>query len=852
MNSDRHPISKTVDSLATFLSDLRYGARSLLRGPLFTVVVVMTLALGIGANTAIFTLVNAVLIRSLPVESPEELYVLGNDQRRGMMTSDQPFERDSSLFSYPLFLDFRESTEAFEDLAAFSSYSIDAYASAEGPAPGESLERVHVQLVSGNFFSLLGVPAAVGRTLLPIDNQNPGAHPVAVISHGLWTRRFARGSGVIDREIELSGTRYTIVGVAPQTFRGVTLGHSIDVWVPLMMQAEIMREASHLDDRETMWLRIIGRLDPAMTAANGALRTNDLFRRLVAGTASSQVSEESRQRIVGLATELVPFSRGFSPLRIRYAEPLVFLMVIVGLVLLIACANVGNLQLARAASREQEVAVRMALGSSRSRLLRHLLTESLILALLGGALGLLVARWTISLLLGLISTRAVPIDVGIDLRVLGFTVLLSIASVLLFGLMPAWRATRTELSAALKREAGVSDSPGLGWGLREALLVSQVAISLPLLVAAGLLLASLQNLRAEETGMSPDEVLLAFIDPQGAGYETDRLSSLYQRLLGSIEALPDVESASLAMYGTFGGGRRVLAASIDGSSPQSDAETRIENDLVTPEYFATIGAQILAGRNLVESDREGAAPVAIVNQAFARRFYGGDSPLGRRFGVEGDESSRQIEIVGVVRDFKKGSLRGETEPAAYFPLAQEINPVNTIFVRTREQPVASSAQLRLAISEIAPDLPILAVRPLSEEIERTLQQDKMISKLAVVFGALALVLASLGLYGVVAYGVARRTREIGVRIALGALRRQVVWMALKNALMLVVMGIAIGLAAALALGRLMSSLLFGLDPANLETLFIAALMLIGVTLAAGYWPARRASHLDPIQALRQE
>ena len=852
MTTSSHSTRTPFDFLETFFRDLRYGARSLVKSPMFTLVVTLTLALGIGANTAIFTLVNAVMVRSLPVESPEELYVFGADAKMGQRISDTPEERDTSLFSYPLYQDFQQQGEYFSGLAALSSYPIDVFATDEAPVPGEPMERFQARLVTGNFFDVLGVPAALGRTLSPADNRVAGAHPVVVISHGLWTRKFGQNPEIVNRTIDLSGARYTILGVTSADFHGVTVGFSTDLWVPLAMQSEITREPSFLDDRERMWLRILGRLDPSVTVQAAAARTNEIFRRVVTDAAGSELSAESKGTIAALATELEPFAKGFSPLRRRYSRPLVFLMSVVGLVLLIACANVGNLQLARAATREQEVALRMALGSTRNRLLRQFLTEGLILALVGGAMGLLVARWLISLLLSLISTRAVPIDVGLDLRVLGFTLVVSLLSVMLFGLIPALRATRTDLTASMKSEGGAADDPGRGWGLREILLVSQVAISLPLLVAAGLLVTSLQNLRSEETGVIHEALLAAYIDPQGGGYTPEQLPSLYRDLLARVEALPEVESASIAYLGPFGSGRYVNAISIDGYQPQTDSEALIENDLVTPGYFETIGARLLLGRPLAESDAEGAPQVAVVNEAFARRYFGGRSPIGERFGVDGDDTSQDIEIVGMVGNFKQHDLRTEATPTAYFPVAQNMQALFTLLTRSRQNPETLIPEVSRVIAEVASDLPLLVARPLTDVIERTLQQEKMIAQLTTLFGLLALILASLGLYGVVAYGVSRRTREIGIRIALGALRTQVTWMALKSALVLVAIGVAIGLAVALASGRLMAGLLFDLDPSNLETLLLASLVLLGVALVAGFWPAHRASRLDPVQALRQE
>jgi predicted permease len=836
--------------LETLLLDLRYGARMLWRSPVFTGATVLTLALGIGANTAIFTLLDAVVLRRLPVERPSELYVFGTQSREGSMLSDGIPDRDTSLFSYPLFQDFREHTNVFSDLSAVSSYSIFAYLSpGDASAGGAGLEMAETRLVSGDFFQTLGVPAALGRTIGPDDNRVPGGHPVAVLSHAFWARHFGSSPDVVGRPLRMNGTQYTVIGITPPDFRGVTAAGPTDIWVPLAMQAELERADSVLADRNAMWLRIIGRLPPAISPDQAEVRTNDLFRRLLVAEAGMEITPQARLEIERLSTPLAPFAKGFSRLREYYSRPLLLLMGVVGLVLLIACANVGNLLLARASSRQREVAVRLALGSSRRRLVRQLLTESLLLALLGGAAGLLVAGWIVDFLLSLIVAGS-HVTVGLDPRVLLFTFGVSVLTALLFGLVPARRAACTELDPALRSQNVIPGEPLGGFSLRRGLVISQVALSLILLVVAGLFLRSLQNLRRQELGFRPEGVLVASIDPQGAGYAPEQLPGLYRDLAERLEALPGVEMASFSNYGLLTGSRRVLDAWVSGYTPGSDEKTEIEANIVTPGYLETIGAPLLAGREPDERDREGAPKVALVNQAFARHYFGGQSPLGKRFGVDGEESREQIEIVGVVGDLKVHDLWSETPRLAYFPAAQQKVYLFSLLVRSRSP--LSVPLVRDAITEVAPNLPVLSMRSLEEQVERTLRQERMLSQLTGFFGLLALVLAAVGLYGVLAYGVSQRTNEIGIRMALGAEPGRLLRSVLGTAMAWVGIGIAIGLSLALAVGRLLSSLLFGLDAIDPATLLLTTAVLFGVATLAAYAPARRASRLDPVRALRYE
>ncbi len=839
--------------IETVMQDLKYGFRTLLRNPTFTAAIVLTLALGIGANTAMFTLVDSVLLRYLPVSEPERLFKFGDTPIMGQISSDRPEDRNTRLFSFHLYNDLRRHNEVFADLAAISSYPINAYVGSEGASSGSRVEKVEARLVTGNFFPTLGIGAFQGRVFSPEDDEVPGGHPVVVLSHAFWSRRFGQDRNVVGRSVLVNGAEYTILGVMPREFFGVSVGRSTDIWVPMMMQAELERAPRILDEKNDMWLRVFGRLKPKVTATQAEERTNELFHRLLEDEAGSEITPEVADAIDELNIDVAPFAKGFAGLRYRLEKPLLILMGVVGLVLLIACANVGNLLLARASGRKKEVALRLALGSGRGRLLRQLLTESLVLALLGGAVGLLLARWTMDFLPVLISTRPtpVPIQLALDSRVMLFTLLVSTLTALVFGLAPALRATKVDLTSPMKTQ-GLQPHGGRDrWNLRKTLVVSQVAVSLLLLIGAGLFLRSFQNLLSEETGFQTEGVLLVTLDPQGGGYTEEQLPNLYRDLVDRIEAIPETRSASLSYFHLFAGTRWVDGAYVNGFEPQSDRDSQIEATLVTPGYFETVGIPVVRGRGFEPTDREGAPKVAVVNETFARHYFGNESPVGKRFG-QTEESTQEYEIVGMVGDLTYHHFREETPRYVYFPVLQTVDYLSSLEVLTAGDPAAIVPQVRRAIEQAEPNLPILEVKTLVDQVHRSLRQDQSISRLTGFFGLLALLLASIGLYGIMAYGVVQRTNEIGIRVALGAHRGKVLWLVLREGMILVALGVVLGIPIALGASQFLSSLLFGLSAWDPVTIAGATLVLLLVAIFAGYLPARRATRLDPVRALRYE
>jgi len=836
--------------MRTFLQDLRYGARMLLKHPGLTLIAVLSLALGIGANSAIFSLLDAVLLKTLPVKNPEQFVLLSRSHPQG--------SKLSSNISYPVFAQLREQNHVCAGMFTVLDF-VRLNASVNGQA-----EMVEGQLVSGSFHSVLGVKAVLGRTFSADDDQVPGANPVAVISDGYWQRRFARDPAVIGKSIILNGAPFTIVGVTPPEFFGVTVGVSPDISLPLAMLAQaIPGETAPAESyRHDALPHILARLNPGVTPQQASAALTLLLQQSLRAEAGSQWSPEREQDFQQQRIELTPGSQGLSGLRRQFYEPLRLLsaplgvlMAVVGLVLLIACANVANLLLARATARRKEIAVRLALGAGRLRLIRQLLTESALLALLGGALGLLFAYWGNDLLLTLISSgrRPLLLQLAPDARMLGFTAAVSLLASLLFGLAPALRATRVDLTPALKDSPRMPGRGSSRFKLSQALVVAQVALSLVLLIGAGLFVRSLLKLQSLDVGFEQEKVLFLSVDPKLIGYQRPQIADLYRRVLERIAAIPGVRSASLSRNSLLSGGRIEGAISLPGSTSMSDESRWVRRDAVGPRFFETVGMPLLMGRDFNAQDNERAPQVAVINETCSRAYFGHESPLGKRFGWEPEQSS-EIEIVGVVKDAKYHSLREETPRMIYLPYLQDSGAwrETNLQVRTANDPLSMAAAIRRELQAIDPNLPVFGVKTLKAQVNESLAQERLVATLSGFFGMLALLMACVGLYGVLSFTVSQRTAEIGIRMALGAQRGNVLWLVMRETLLLILIGIAVGLSAALATTRLTASLLFGLAPTDLVTVSLATLLMIMVGALSGYLPARRATKVDPMIALRCE
>jgi len=846
--------------MGSVLQDLRYGVRMLLKSKAFTAVAVLSLAFGIGANTAIFSLIDAVLLRTLPVKNSNELVLfdwlsgpkliarsidgnLGKDVATGLSTS--------TSFSYATFNQLRDHAETLSDVFAFAEIE-QLNVNVDGQA-----EIAGGQFVSASYYAGLGVPAVAGRTLTGDDDQAT-ANPAAVISHRYWQRRFGLDSAVVGKTITVNSVPLTIVGVTPQGFEGtLQVGSSPDFSMAMSIEPLINPGGSSLRDHGSWWVQIMGRLKPGATVAGTRASLEGIFQQ-------SAVEENKLAQAQDPAPDHeqpdVPMlrvgsgSQGLNDMRRDYAQPLTILVAVVGLVLLIACANVANLLLARGATRQKEMAVRLALGAGRWRLIRQMLTESVLLAMLGGAFGVLFANWGKDLLLTLRPWGGgeLDLDLKLDPRVLGFTAAVSLLTGILFGVAPALRATRVELTPALK-ESARSVIGGSRLGLNKALVIVQVALSLVLLAGAGLFVRTLRNLNNVDSGFNAENVLLFRVSPRLSGYKTNQVAQLYEQMHGRIEAVPGVLRATISRHPLLSGSAAIDHVYIE-SRPAPGAKDYTYIQRVRSNFFETMEIPLVLGRGLSERDDERAQKVAVINQAMARKYFPNDDPIGKRFGFDSAQRSRDIEIVGVARDAKYTSLRDETPPTVYFPYRQQASSMGQMNfeVRTAGDPTALIPAIREAVSEVDKNVPLFDVKTQKQQAEQSLAQERLFATLSSFFGLLALVLVCIGLYGVMSYAVARRTNEIGIRMVLGATAPRVTRMVMRETMLLVVIGVVIGLGAALASTRLIEGMLFGLAPADPVTISFATLLMITVAALAGYLPARRASKVDPMVALRYE
>jgi predicted permease len=859
--------TRGVNFIRDLAIDIRYGLRQLLASPGFTAVVVLSLALGIGANTAIFSLMDAVLFEMLPVKQPRQLVLLKwssngwpdvEDLEGNNFLEEGTGRSWSESFPYPAYERFRDRNHVFSQTFAFAANTEQVNVSMGGRA-----EAAEAQMVSGNYFEGLGVYALHGRTILPADDLAAAA-PVAVLSHRFWLRRFGQDVSVVGKTMAVNGISFTIAGVAPAEFFGLEPGSSPDIFVALSQYMHLMPEYSApapmeaggkappplTQDARVWWLVVAGRLLPAQTEARAQAELAVLFNQSL-GRAG--VAEKPGDRGIPVL-ETLPASQGLDELRRGYSRPLFVLMAMADVVLLMACANAAGMLLARAATRQREIAVRLSLGAHRGRLIRQLLTESTLLAVMGGAAGVLLARWAGTVLVAWLSSGRHPLVLALhlDARMLTFSVAVSVLTGLLFGLAPAWRATRVDLGPALKQGGGGARTTGRFVSGR-ILVGGQVALCLLLLVSAGLFLGTLRNLEDADLGFRRDHLLQFTVQPGLNGYQGARLASYYREFQQRIQSMAGVRRVGLSTHAVVGSGVSISEVAIPGYT-EGKARVEVYRNAVGPGFFETLGIPLVLGRAIDLRDGQGTPKVAVVNEKFVRKYFHGSNPIGRVLRFSDDKKPWDFEVVGVVKDAKYNRLRDEAPPTAYLPYLQErdISPGMTFEVRAEAEPAALVATIRREALALDKDVPLADIKTQTEAVAQELVQERVFARLATLFGCLALVLACVGLYGTMAYTVARRTNEIGIRMAIGARPANILSMVLRDGLRVVLAGSVTGLIAAVAATRLIRSQLYGLSPYDPAVLTGAAVVLVAVTMLAAAIPARRASRVDPLRALRNE
>ena len=827
--------------ITEIINDIRYALRMLTKNPAFACVVVLTLALGIGANAAIFSLLDRVLLQSLPVANPDQLAVLSEYEKKFEPGID-------SSFSYPMYQDLRDRNSAFSGVIARGGTQMNV-------THGDRTERVTGELVSGNFFEVLGVRPWAGRLFTQDDDRTPGAHPVAVLSYGYWESRFNKDPELIGKTILVNEKAVTVLGVTPPGFFGVNLSNNPDVRVPLMMTPVFNPlPPTRLTSRRHQWLSVMARRKPDVSAEQAQASLNVTYnqiRELEAQRLAADSPNFNRERFMARRIAVTPGDQGLRHLQKELSTSLLLLFGATCAVLLILCANLANLMMARATVRASETAVRLALGAGRMRLLRQWLTEGVVLALMGGAAGVFIALW---IKVGLIAF--IPPDYGANLSssfdwrlylfILGISILLGFA----FSLAPAIQAARQVLAPGLQIDSRSFTSAGRLLSLRSALILVQVALSLPLLVSAVLLFKSLQNLRARDTGFNNENVLFASVNPALNGYSNEKTAAFFENLLARTRALPGVKVASLATDTPVSGGWDQTGIVVEGYTRGEGERVNADFTYVSSDYFKSLEIPLVAGRDFDDRDRLGAPLVLVVNEKLAKQYFGTTDVIGKRIGLD-DVPDRTI--VGVVKDALYINLREDLRRHVYVPITQEKVIMGlTLHVKTTVDPQAVAEQLRAELKAIDPHLPLYNIKTLRTEIDESLVQERLVTWLSAAFGVLATLLTALGLYGVLTFSVARRTREIGIRVALGAQRRDVFRLIMIRGVILVGAGVAVGVGASVAFSRLIGSLLFGVEPNNAMTLAAVSVGLIAVALLACFIPARRATKVDPMIALRYE
>ena len=847
--------------MPNLFTDFRQALRSLRKAPVFTTLAVTSIALGIGANTTMFTLLDQIVLRPLPVERPEELVQV---QIEGTFNGNT--WGDGTELSYPMFEDFRDHNGVFSGMFARFGWNMHLNT-------GQSTERVSGELVSGGYFGTLGVLPALGRVLTPDDDRAQGASPVAVLSFDYWVSRFSADPRVVGRKITLNGQPFTIVGVAGEGFSGIDVGSATQVFVPMMMKPQLTPGWNMLDDRRGRFARVFARLRPGVTAEQAQLQLQPYFRSMrdqeLKDKFFTTASEFSRQEFRRSTLSVTSAARGHSGLQEYLRTPLWTLMAIVCGVLLIACANVAGLLVARGMARQREIAIRLAIGGSRVRVVQQLIVESMVLGLLGAIAGLLVASWGTTLLLAffLDPEATVSVSASPDVRILAFNFGLALLTSAVFGLVPALQATRPALAATLKEQSG-SVAGGGPLRLRKGLVVAQVAVSLLLLIGAGLFVRSLRNLLAQSPGFQTTNLVTFAIDPSLNGYAPERTKHLATTLIQRLSALPGVTGVSIAGVALLEGGSWNSYVTVEGYNAKAGEPVLAYNNTVMPGYFAAMRIPLLQGRDFRDADAHGSAVegdalgpggnnyfrVAIANKRFVDLYFGGRSPLGRHVGFGSNPGTKTpMEIVGVVGDSKYIGMRDAAEPQLFFPLLEDSSPRTLVtYVRTAQPATATFDLLRRTVRELDPNLPIFQLRTMEDKVKQSLITERMVAGLSSVLGSLATLLAVIGLYGVMAYSVTRRTREIGIRMALGARAARVAQLFLQESGRLVLVGFAVALPAVWWLGRYVRSQLYGVEPLDPLTVGLAVAGLAVVAFAGAVFPALRAARINPLSALREE